>query len=307
MQYVKKRLQGIIPAIITPISEDGNIDLKLLEKQAEYLINGGVQGLFVCGGTGEGAYLKTEEKKRVFRAVKEQAEDRVFICAAVINSNTRDVLEEMKEIAFIEPDYIVVTAPYYYSMSQNDILTHYRRIADEAPAPVIIYNIPSTTYNYIELETVQVLSEIKNIAGVKDSSGNFVNFIRGLLENSNKDFSWIQGEDYLCGANFLVGADGVVSGLSNVRIEPYVEMYQAALIGDKNKIQECQADINFLYKMIHLFGNGNAVIKAATEIYGRGSRWMQIPSMTLGDTQIKMIHNILNEYENRGMAYGEKI
>lgn len=303
MQFVKKRLQGIIPAIITPISENGKLDLKLLEKQEEYLIQSGIQGLFVCGGTGEGAYLKTEEKKKIFQTVKEQANGRVFMCAALINSNTRAVLEEMQTISSIEPDYIVITAPYYYSMLQKDILAHYRKIAAEAPAPVIIYNIPSTTHNYIEVETVQMLSEIKNIVGIKDSSGNFMNFTRGLFENQNKEFSWIQGEDYLCGANFLAGADGVVSGLSNVRVEPYVEMYQAALKGDKSKIQECQTRINYLYKLIHLFGNGNAAIKAATEIYGRGSRWMQIPSMTLDNEQIKMIHKILDEYENRGMAY----
>lgn len=307
MMYTKKKLQGIIPAIITPIAEDGKLDLKLLEKQEEYLIKGGVQGLFVCGGTGEGAYLKTEEKKKIFQAVKEQAEGRVFMCAALINSNTRAVLEEMRRIAFVEPEYIVVTAPYYHSVTQKDILTHYQKIAEEAPAPVIVYNIPSATHNNIEAETAQQLSEMENIAGIKDSSGNFINFTRGLFENKNKNFSWIQGEDYLCGASFLVGAEGVVSGLSNVRIEPYIEMYQAALIGDRKKVQECQSRINRLYKIIHLFGNGNAAIKAATEVYGRGSRWMQIKSMSLNDAQIKMIHKILDEYENWGMAYGEKI
>lgn len=96
---------------------------------------------------------------------------------------------------------------------------------------------------------------------------------------------------------FLAGADGVVSGLSNVRIEPYVEMYEAFLNNDARKIKECQVKINKLYKLIHLYGNGNASIKAATELYGRGSRWMQQSSMSLDDTQMAEIKKILDEYE----------
>ena len=147
------------------------------------------------------------------------------------------------------------------------------------------------------VETINKLIAVKNIAGVKDSSGNFMNYTRGLFENQNKEFAWIQGEDYLCGANFLAGADGVVSGLSNVRIEPYVEMYEAFLNNDARKIKECQVKINKLYKLIHLYGNGNASIKAATELYGRGSRWMQQSSMSLDDTQMAEIKKILDEYE----------
>ena len=124
-----------------------------------------------------------------------------------------------------------------------------------------------------------------------------MNYTRGLFENQNKEFAWIQGEDYLCGANFLAGEDGVVSGLSNVRIEPYVEMYEAFLNNDARKIKECQVKINKLYKLIHLYGNGNASIKAATELYGRGSRWMQQSSMSLDDTQMAEIKKILDEYE----------
>lgn len=297
MSVCVKRLRGIIPAIVTPIAQDGRPDLKLLEKQAGYLIDAGVQGLFVCGGTGEGAYLRTEEKREVLQAVKEIAGNRIFICAALINSNTRAVLDEADAIADLAPDYIVATAPYYHSASQKDIYEHYKIIAGYTASPVIVYNIPSTTHNYIEPETVKMLSEIENIAGVKDSSGNFMNFTRGLFENPDRGFAWIQGEDYLCGATFLAGGDGVVSGLSNVRVEPYVEMYQAYCSGDDKKIMECQVRINKLYKLIHKFGNGNAAIKAATELYGRGSRRMQIRSMSLDDEQMKEAAKIIDGFE----------
>lgn len=297
MKRTGKKLQGIIPAIVTPIDEDGKLNLKLLEKQAGYLLDGGVQGLFACGGTGEVAYLKTEEKRLVFHTLKQMLPEDKFLCAALINSNTRAVADEIAALGDLEADYIVATAPYYHAASQADILEHYMTIAKKSPVPLIVYNIPSTTHNYIEPETINKLIAVKNIAGVKDSSGNFMNYTRGLFENQNKEFAWIQGEDYLCGANFLAGADGVVSGLSNVRIEPYVEMYEAFLNNDARKIKECQVKINKLYKLIHLYGNGNASIKAATELYGRGSRWMQQSSMSLDDTQMAEIKKILDEYE----------
>lgn len=297
MPGYKGRLKGIIPAVITPVTEDGRLDIKTLEKQTAYLVDAGVQGLFVCGGTGEGAYLKTEEKREVFQAVKSAASDSVFLCAALINSNTRAVIEEMEAIKDCDVDYIVATAPYYHAASQEDIYEHFQTIAERAKAPLIIYNIPSTTHNYIEPETVKRLSMLENIAGVKDSSGNFMNFSRGVFERCSDKFAWIQGEDYLCGPTFLIGADGVVSGLSNVRVEPYVEMYRAYEAGNQEKIRQCQVQINRLYKLIHLYGNGNAAIKAATEIYGRGSRWMQIKSMTMNDEQMKEIARVLDEFE----------
>lgn len=297
MSECDKRLHGIIPAIVTPITLDGMLDVKLLEKQTKYLLDSGVQGLFICGGTGEGAYLKTEEKKQILNTIKNIAGGSVFLCAALINSNTRAVIEEMKEIEECGPDYIVATAPYYHAASQDDIYEHYRMITEKSKIPVIVYNIPSTTHNYIQPETIKKISAMENIAGVKDSSGNFMNFTRGLFAREDRKFAWIQGEDYLCGATFLAGGDGVVSGLSNVRVEPYVEMYHAFKNGDTEKIKACQVQINKLYRLIHKFGNGNAAIKAATEIYGRGSRWMQQMSMSLSDQQMTEAEKILNEYE----------
>lgn len=293
----EKKLHGVIPAIVTPITEDGRLDIGLLEKQTDYLIKAGVHGLFLCGGTGEGAYLKTEEKIEVFRTVRKIAEDKIFLCLAMIQSNTRSVLEEMEKMKDLKPDYIVATAPYYHAAGQEDIYEHYRMIAEYATAPVIIYNIPSTTYNPIELDTVYRLQKLDNVAGIKDSSGNFMQFSRGVFAPGKKDFAWIQGEDYLCAPTLLAGGDGMVSGLSNAKAEPYVEMYRAYENGDLEAVKKCQAKINVLYKIVGSCGNGNAAIKAVTELEGRGSRWMQLKSMTLTDEQIKVISDILKEYE----------
>lgn len=291
----KCKLHGVIPAIVTPMKEAGDVDYSLLEKQTTYLVEAGVDGLFICGGTGEGAYLTTQEKLDVFKTIKAVANNKVFTCAAVINSNTRATLAEMKMFEALSPDYIVATAPFYHSMTQKDLLVHYQTIAVQSYAPVIVYNIPSTTYNPINLETIYELSELDNIAGVKDSSGNFIQFSRGLLGPRSEKFAWIQGEDYLCAPSLLAGGDGMVSGLSNANVEPYVEMYKAFETGDLEQVKKCQVKINELYKIIHSCGNGIAAIKAVTELNKRGSRWMRQTSQTLSEEQIKVIAELIEK------------
>ena len=172
------RLKGVIPAIITPMDEQGAIDFALLEKQTEYLAAAGVHGFFVGGTTAEGAYLSTREKGEVFRAVRSVTGGRQFLCAAYIRSCTASVLEEMRALEKTEPDFVVAVSPYYLAMRQQDIKAHFRAIAREASAPLIIYNIPGNTHNPIALETVLELAEEDNVVGIKDSTGNFVEFSR---------------------------------------------------------------------------------------------------------------------------------
>jgi 4-hydroxy-tetrahydrodipicolinate synthase len=293
----KSKLQGVIPAIVSPMNADGTINFKLLEKQAEYLLNAGVNGLFVCGGTGEGAYLTTQEKKEIYKKVREVAGNKVFLCLAVINSNTQATIEEMKLLIDCDADYWVSTTPFYHSTTQRDIMAHFKAVAQKAPSPIIVYNIPSATHNPIHLETINELSQVDNIAGIKDSSGDFIQFSRGLFGRRSEKFSWIQGEDYLCGASLLGRCDGIVSGLSNAKVEPYVEMYKAYKEGNTDKIIASQRKINFLYEVIQSCGNGNAAIKTVTELNGRGARWMRQGSFTLSDEQISTIARIMEEYE----------
>lgn len=170
------KLHGVIPAIVTPLRPNGDVDEALLRKQTEYLVSSGVNGLFVCGGTGEGAYLTTAEKKRVFEVIQETAAGRVFLCLAVINSNTRATLAELEALSICKPDFFVSTPPYYHAMTQQDILSHYAAVTAASTAPVILYNIPSTTHNTIELDTVYALSKLPNVAVSRTPPGILFRF-----------------------------------------------------------------------------------------------------------------------------------
>ena len=292
----KKKLEGVIPALILPFKKNGKINFELLEKQVSYLVSSGINGLFVNGTTGEGAWLTMEEKEQVFKSVHEINRGKVFLCAACLQPTTELVMSEIKIYEKYEPDYLVAVTPYYYSVSQDVIIEHFKKIARFSSVPLIIYNIPQCTHNKIQLSTILKLAKEKNIAGVKDSSGDFISFTRGIYTPVPEKFSWIQGEDYLDGPSFHIGADGVVTGLGNVFIEPYVQMYKEAKKGNYQKVNKTQKKINKLYEIIQITG-GKVIpaIKVGTALLGRSSKWMKMLSMSLNDDEVEKIEKILIE------------
>ena len=290
----KKKLEGIIPALILPLEENGEINFNFLKKQVNYLSSAGVNGVFVNGTTGEGGWLTIEEKAKIFKLVKEMSEEKIFLCAACLQPSTEMVINEIKAFEKLKPDYIVAVTPYYYSVSQNVIIEHFKKIAQYSSLPLIVYNIPQCTHNKIELSTVLKLAQEENIAGVKDSSGDFVSFTRGVYTPVPESFSWIQGEDYLDGSAFNCGANGVVTGLGNVWIEPYIQMYKEAKKGNYQKVNEMQKKINKLYEIIQVTG-GKVIpaIKAGVTLLGRSAKWMKMLSLTLGNEDIEKVKRVI--------------
>lgn len=289
-----KALHGIIPALITPFKQDGTIDFVLIEKQTAYLADAGVDGFFVNGTTGEGPYLTTQEKIDVFQVVQQVSAGRQFLCLACLQESTQAVLDELRAFEGLTPDFVVSVAPYYYAAPQEVIIQHYEQIAQAAPVPLILYDIPSRTYNPIALETVFRLMPVENIVGLKDSSGDFIKFSRGVLAGKDPRFAWIQGEDYLDGPSLLVGANGFVTGLGNVCIEAHIAMRQAMQQGDRVGVLQAQQRINALYEVINVTGGKTIpAIKAGAALLGRSTPWMKMPGLTLTEQEIASVREVL--------------
>ena len=291
-----KKLKGVIPAPLTPLDEQGKVDFALLQKQVAWFLQAGVDGLFIGGTTGEGAYLSTAEKHDIFKAVREVAAGRVMLCLACIQPSTPQVLAELEALERLGPDFVVAVTPYYYDMPQEAIRSHFVQIAGRSPAPVIIYNIPQCTRNPVSVETVLELANTPNIAGVKDSSGDFVSFTRGLLGSVPSGFSWIMGEDALDGPAVLAGADGIVSGLSNVWVQFHVDLYRAGVAGDREGVEKNQALIERLYH-IHRVTGGKVipVLKAGAAFFGRCTRRMKIEALALSDREADAVRRVLED------------
>ena len=174
----KGALKGIIPALITPMRRDGTIHEALLEKQVTYLSKAGVHGFLINGTTGEGPLLSRDEKRRTFVVTKRASKRKQFLCLTCIQPSTELTLDEILAFESLQPDFVVVTAPFYFTFSQKEILHHFEKIAEQSPFPVIAYNIPQCTHNKIDYETMLEISSMENVVGLKDSSGDFVTFSR---------------------------------------------------------------------------------------------------------------------------------
>jgi 4-hydroxy-tetrahydrodipicolinate synthase len=288
------KLEGAIPAPLTPFTEEGRIDIALLEKQVSYLVSAGVDGLFINGTTGEGAYLSTAEKVETLKAARRAMAGRAFLAAACIQPSTPQVLEELEAMIRVEPDFVVAVAPYYYAVPQEAIRAHFQAIARRSPVPLILYNIPQCTHNPIGLDTVLALAREPNIAGIKDSSGDFVSFCRGMLAETPGRFSWIMGEDYLDGPAMLSGAQGIVTGLSNVWADYHVALVRAAQAGDRQGVMRNHGLVHQLYG-IHRVTGGKVIpaLKAGAAFLGRSARRMRMPSLTIDEEDAGRVRGVL--------------
>jgi 4-hydroxy-tetrahydrodipicolinate synthase len=291
-----KKLSGFIPAPLLPLKAEGSVDFALLEKQLDYLVQAGADGLFLNGTTGEGAWLATREKADVLRAARNAVAGRAFLAAACLQPSTPQVLAELEAMLPLGPDFVVAVAPFYYAVPQSALAAHFREVARRSPVPLVLYNIPQCTHNPIALETVLELAREPNIAGIKDSSGDFVSFCRGLAAEVPAGFSWIMGEDYLDGPAMLTGADGIVSGLANVWAGFHAALVRAARAGDRDGVLANQARIHQLYG-IHRVTGGKVipVLKAWAELFGRCTRRMRLPSLDLGDAEAAAVRQVLED------------
>jgi len=183
MENVK--FEGIIPAIITPFDSEGNAELEYLREVVRFQLDRGIHGFFACGSTGEGPLMSIEQRKKVAETVIKEAADRVPVIIHAGTTNTKETIELAKHAEEKGASAVGVVSPYYFKPDFKGLIEHYKLIAEEVSIPVLIYNIPSLTRFNITPETIRELCRIKNVVGIKDSSGNLIQ-IREIIETAPK-------------------------------------------------------------------------------------------------------------------------
>lgn len=269
MQSFVEKMTGVICPIVTPLKEDESLDEKGLRRLVNHLLRGGVNGVFVLGTSGELPTLTDRVRLKAVEVVVDEVRGRVPVLAGAGEAGTKRSIELARTLSKIGVQGLVVCPPYYFqSNSQSELIDHFAAVAGSIELPVMIYNIPQTTKTFIEAETVEVLSRIDNIVGVKDSSGDFTHFQELLMRfRKEQSFRVFQGAERLSGISVLYGADGVVAGLSNVAPRLVVDLYLAAKSGNIGEVFRLQEKLNHLFK-IHLFGSWLSGLKTSLEILG---------------------------------------
>jgi len=209
--------RGCGTALVTPFKEDLSLDESTLRKLVQRQIREGIDFLVPCGTTGESPTLTHEEHLRVVEITVEEArkaDRKVPVVGGAGGYNTAEVISLGRELQHLGVDGILSVTPYYNKVTQEGLYHHYKAIADAVPLPIIVYNVPGRTGVNVETSTLKRLSEIPNITGVKEASGN-IGQMAAVCHNMPKDFSVLCGDDAITIPLVALGGCGVISVVSN--------------------------------------------------------------------------------------------
>lgn len=234
-------VDGVIPPMLTPTTESAEIDEEALKDFTRYLTEGGVHGLFPMGTSGEFASFSSDQQQTVTRIVVEESGD-LPVLAGCGGTSIRDVETRVANAAEAGADAGVVVTPYYFESSQQSLSQFYREIASTVSIPIYLYNIPDLTGNNLEPETVEELAEHPNIAGIKDSSGDFPYFLE-VLETTPDSLDVLQGIPTYAVLSLEHGADGLVAGSANIFPEAVSEVFTAYSAGDFARAREIHSKV----------------------------------------------------------------
>ena len=259
------RFGRVITAMVTPFNEDGSLNADEAQRLARHLVDHGSEGLVVAGSTGEGATLTDDEKRTLFRAVKDAVGGDAKVIAGTGTYSTAHSVELTREAEKAGVDAALVVTPYYNRPPQDALLEHFRTVADASNLPVLLYDIPSRSAIKIEVDTIVRAAEHPNIVGIKDAGSDIsASTLTAALVPA--DFEIYSGNDPETLALQAIGAVGVISVQSHVMGEQLLEQFTAFERGDIARAREIQ----FLQRRTQaaLLTSNPIPIKAAVRLLG---------------------------------------
>ena len=250
-------LQGSLVALVTPMLPNGDVDYPCLENLIDWHIDQGTNGIVSVGTTGESATLNIKEHLDVIAFTINHADKRIPVIAGSGANSTREAIDLTKESKRLGADYALIVTPYYNKPNQNGLIAHYSAIADAADIDQILYNVPSRTACDLLPSSVSVLSEHKNIIGIKEAVADKFR-IKKLVQislNSDSNFSVFSGDDPTFMDSLLLGTHGVISVSANVNPKSHSEICSAVRNGDYKKAQMLNELNSNLYRLLFVESN----------------------------------------------------
>ena len=228
---LRETLKGTGVALITPFKKDKSIDFTALENLIDIQIAGGLDYLVSLGTTGESVVLSDEEKMEVFNCTVNKVNGRVPIVIGIGGSDTAAVIKSFGKFDLTKVVAILSVTPYYNKPSQEGLFQHYVAIADAAPKPILLYNVPGRTGRNMTAATTLRLASHPNIAGIKEAVSELTQMI-AILKDRPSNFLVVSGDDEMVMAQMACGCDGVISVAANAFPKPFSDMIRFAMAGD---------------------------------------------------------------------------
>ena len=286
----EKRLHGIVPALFTPLREDGSLDEESLEKLIEYQLGAGVHGIFVAGMSGEGALLGPTRLEQLIRLSARIIRGRVPLCAGVLEEGTDRVIETAKRVEDAGADMLSTTVPLWSpAPTQEEIFRHFEAICRETGLPWMVYG-NAGAFPDIAPDTMARLSDLEGIQAIKDTRPDFEGCLRDIEAVRGKEVSLLCGGEYLVGPGLLYGADGNISGATNLFPKLFTDLYRDARAGKVERVREAGERIAAIHGMTRVPGAGwLAVFKYMGSRMGLMQPWCCRPHGTLNAEQRKKV------------------
>jgi len=257
---------GIIAAIVTPLDENEELNETALRRLVNYIIGGGVHGLFATGSQGEFWAFSAEEKRRIWEVVKEETAGRVPIYAGTAANTTREAIALTRAAESVGVDAVSILTPFFVAPSQQELYEHYAAIAEATSLPIVLYTNPARTGVSLKPETLVRLAEIPNIVGIKDSSGD-LSLTAEYIKATPDDFAVLMGRDTLILGGLLYGTKGAIAATANVVPALVARIYNCVVAGDLEGAKQAQEALAPL-RLAFTWGTFPVVIKEALNLMG---------------------------------------
>jgi 2-dehydro-3-deoxy-D-pentonate aldolase len=254
-QRLPSPLRGIVPPLVTPLTGTGAFDARAYSALIDRVIDGGVHGLFLLGTTGEFCSLSGETRKQVVLEGCRAAAKRVPVVVNVSDTSLEESLRLARYAASAGAAAVAFCPPYYFSVTQEDLLRYAQKFAEAADLPVFLYNIPQNAHLEFEADTVRRLAELPNIAGLKNSNGSLEYTAKvSQIKGRRPEFSLLVGTEEIMMAAIEAGADGSVCGGANMFPALYVKLFEALQNNRRSQASEMQELIARIAKEIYSVG-----------------------------------------------------
>ena len=295
-------IRGIIPPVLTPLSDRDSLDSAAFDRLLEHLITGGSSALFILGSTGEAPGLSHRLRREVIDRACAHAAQRIPILVGITDTSFVESLRAAEYAAKAGSSAVVLSPPFYYTLSQSAFLGYLERIVPLLPLPLYLYNIPSLTKIAISPETVKIAAGMPNVYGLKDSSGDRAYF-RACKEAAagRPDFALLGGVEEILADLVGEGAHGGVCGGANLFPRLYVQLYEAAARGNRETVQRLQRIVMAISGGVYTVGESGSSylrgLKTALSVLGIGNGLMAEPYRSLTQSDREHLGRVLSEVQ----------
>jgi 4-hydroxy-tetrahydrodipicolinate synthase len=290
---------GLMPAMVTPFDEWGEVDLEATEAVVERFVEAGVDGISPLGSTGESTHLAADERRRFTEEVVRIVAGRVPLVAGVGSAGTREAVDLARHAQSAGVDAVLVVSPFYWTVGEEALFRHFAAVAEAVDIPVFIYNLPLLINTDLSASLVaRIAAEYPNVAGIKDTTAVYTHTVEVLQEVKpvRPDFTVLAGFEPLILPSMLAGADGSICAFANVAPDLFIDLVNAAREGDLQRAAELHRRVLFLLTLGAASDPPISAVKLAMRMLGVPiSPAVRGPALPIPEEGHEKVESVLRE------------